>query len=60
VDCPENVLAFRAVIVLRPVVAVLFGDVNAIARAARRASVVERACIKRLGSLGKVGHGHRS
>lgn len=57
---PENVLAFRAVIVLRPVATVLFGDVNPIARTTRRASLVERACIKRLGSLGKVGHGYRS
>jgi len=57
---PEDAAAIRAVIFLRPVVTVLFGDLDPIARFARRASLMECARIKRLGSVGKLRHGHRS
>jgi hypothetical protein len=57
---PENAVAFRAVIILTLVVTVLFGDVKPIARATRRASLMERACIKGFGNVGKVRHGHLS
>jgi hypothetical protein len=47
-ETPETVAAVRTVIVLWVVVTVLPGDLHPVAGAARRAPLVERACVDRV------------